>query len=60
MERIPSDTHPWQAKDNLLDPIGPEALFVLFQYAFRGLAEEGVLERFKTAEGRSLSLASQG
>jgi hypothetical protein len=42
MEQIPTDTH----IRNLLDPISPEALFVPFRYASRGLAEAGVLARF--------------
>jgi hypothetical protein len=54
MESIPTDTH----IRNLLDPLDPEALFVPFRHAYGGLAEAGVLERFKV--GGKLLVALDG
>ncbi|MBS3933282.1 MAG: hypothetical protein KGZ35_02915 [Truepera sp.] len=43
----------YSSGDDMLDPLDPEALFVPFRHAYGGLAEAGVLERFKV-DGRLL------
>jgi hypothetical protein len=50
IQKIPTDTH----IRNLLDPLFPEALFVLFRHVFRELQRAKVLERFKTKSGQFL------
>jgi hypothetical protein len=54
MRQIPTDTH----TRTLLDPLDPAAFFVLFRHAYGGLAEAGVLERFKV--GGKLLVALDG
>lgn len=45
MRQIPTDTH----IRTLLDPLAPESFFVLFRHAFKLLAEQQLLARFKVA-----------
>jgi hypothetical protein len=56
IEKIPTDTHPWRAKDNLLDPVAPGPLFAPFRQVYRELGQLGVLERFKVKHFKSSHL----
>jgi hypothetical protein len=52
MEKVSTDTH----IRNLLDPVAPEPLFVLFRHAFKELMQAKVLERFQVKHRQSSHL----